>query len=133
MKNNILVIGGTGKTGRKVVEKLKALDYPVRVVSRSASRPFDWNDQTTWANALEGIEKMYITYQPDLAVPGALDAIEALIKLAKRSGVKQAVLLSGKGEREAELCEQVVIHSGMDYTIVRASWFMQNFSESFFL
>jgi uncharacterized protein YbjT (DUF2867 family) len=133
MKNNILVIGGTGKTGRKVVEKLKALDYPVRVGSRSASPPFDWNDQTTWANALEGIEKMYITYQPDLAVPGALDAIEALIKLAKRSGVKQAVLLSGKGEREAELSEQVVIHSGMDYTIVRASWFMQNFSESFFL
>ncbi|MEQ9165825.1 MAG: NAD(P)H-binding protein [Fulvivirga sp.] len=133
MKNNILVIGGTGKTGRKVVEKLKALDYPVRVGSRSASRPFDWNDQTTWANALEGIEKMYITYQPDLAVPGALDSIEALIKLAKRSGVKQAVLLSGKGEREAELSEQVVIHSGMDYTIVRASWFMQNFSESFFL
>uniref|UniRef100_UPI00404B955B SDR family oxidoreductase n=1 Tax=Fulvivirga sp. TaxID=1931237 RepID=UPI00404B955B len=133
MKNNILVIGGTGKTGRKVVEKLNELDYPVRVGSRSASRPFDWNDQTTWANALEGIEKMYITYQPDLAVPGALDAIEDLIKLAKRSGVKQAVLLSGKGEREAELSEQVVIHSGLDYTIVRASWFMQNFSESFFL
>ncbi|MTI41667.1 NAD(P)H-binding protein [Fulvivirga lutimaris] len=133
MKNNILVIGGTGKTGRKVVEKLKALDYPVRVGSRSASPSFDWNDQTTWANALEGIEKMYITYQPDLAVPGALDAIEAMIKLAKRSGVKKAVLLSGKGEREAELSEQVAIHSGMDYTIVRASWFMQNFSESFFL
>ncbi|MEQ8477458.1 NAD(P)H-binding protein [Fulvivirga sp.] len=133
MKNNILVIGGTGKTGRKVVEKLKALDYPVRVGSRSASPSFDWNDQTTWTNALEDIEKMYITYQPDLAVPGALDAIEDLIKLAKRSGVKKAVLLSGKGEREAELSEQVVIHSGMDYTIVRASWFMQNFSESFFL
>ena len=133
MKNNILVIGGTGKTGRKVVEQLKTLNYPVRIGSRSASIPFDWNDETTWAKALEGIEKMYITYQPDLAVPGALDSIEALIKLAKRSGVKKAVLLSGKGEREAELCEQVVIHSGMDYTIVRASWFMQNFSESFFL
>ncbi|WP_323756035.1 NmrA family NAD(P)-binding protein [Roseivirga sp.] len=133
MKNNILVIGGMGKTGRKVVEQLKTQNYPVRIGSRRASIPFDWNDETTWGKALEGIEKMYITYQPDLAVPGALDSIEALIKQAKRSGVKKAVLLSGKGEREAELCEQVVIHSGMDYTIVRASWFMQNFSESFFL
>ncbi len=76
---------------------------------------------------------MYITFQPDLAVPGALEAIEGLTKEAKRSGLRKLVLLSGKGEREAELCEQVVIHSGIDFTIVRASWFNQNFSESFFL
>ena len=82
---------------------------------------------------MQGMDKVYITYQPDLAVPGALETIEELTKQAKRCGVKKLVLLSGKGEREAELCEQVVIHSGLDYTIVRASWFNQNFSESFFL
>lgn len=132
-KVNYLIIGGTGKTGRKVVKSLQQLHQNVRIGSRSAEVPFDWNDDSTWEAALEGIDRMYITYQPDLAVPGALEAIEKLIKLAKNAAVKKVVLLSGKGEREAELCEQVVIHSGIDYTIVRASWFNQNFSESFFL
>ena len=133
MKSNILVIGGTGKTGRKVVQKLQALNQNVRVGSRNQDPSFDWQDPNSWPAALEGMEKMYVTFQPDLAVPGALDAIEALTKQAIKSRVKKMVLLSGKGEKEAELCEQVVIHSGLDYTIVRASWFNQNFSESFFL
>ena len=131
--NKILVIGGTGKTGRKVVERLDKMGHDVRVGSRSANPAFDWGNSETWSSALEGMDKVYITYQPDLAVPGALEAIELLTKKAAKSGVKKMVLLSGKGEREAELCEQVIIHSGLDYTIVRASWFMQNFSESFFL
>lgn len=133
MTSNILVIGGTGKTGRKVVQNLQALQQNVSVGSRKASPAFDWQDPSGWANALEGIEKMYVTFQPDLAVPGALDAIEALTRQARKSDIKKIVLLSGKGEREAELCEQVVMHSGINYTIVRASWFNQNFSESFFL
>ncbi|MEQ8217872.1 MAG: NAD(P)H-binding protein [Arenibacter sp.] len=135
MKNrsNILVIGGTGKTGRKVVNRLSAAGHKVRVGSRSASPAFDWEQPETWSQSLKGMDKVYITFQPDLAVPGALEAIEELIRKAKQSEVKKVVLLSGKGEREAELCEQVVIHSGLDYTIVRASWFNQNFSESFFL
>lgn len=133
MKNNILVIGGTGKTGRKVVEKLQAKGHNVRIGSRSATPSFDWEKPEEWGKALEGIEKVYVTFQPDLAVPGALEAIEELVRQAKQQGIQKMVLLSGKGEREAELCEQVVIHSGMDHTIVRASWFMQNFSESFFL
>ena len=133
MKNNILVIGGTGKTGRKVAERLTKLGQEVRIGSRSESPAFDWQDQQTWGPALKGMEMVYITFQPDLAVPGALDAIEGLTKVAKQKGIKKVVLLSGKGEREAELCEQVVMHSGLNYTIVRASWFNQNFSESFFL
>ncbi|WP_420578655.1 NAD(P)H-binding protein [Ekhidna sp.] len=133
MNNQILVIGGTGKTGRKVVTQLEKRGHQVRVGSRSATPAFDWEDPKTWSPALEGMDKVYITFQPDLAVPGALDAIEGLTKKAAQAGVKKLVLLSGKGEREAELSEQVVMHSGLDYTIVRASWFMQNFSESFFL
>lgn len=133
MKTNLLVIGGTGKTGRKVVQQLQERGQFVRVGSRKAQPPFDWQQPATWSPALEGIDSVYITFQPDLAVPGALAAIEGLVHEARQQGVKKLVLLSGKGEKGAELCEQVVMHAGMDYTLVRASWFMQNFSESFFL
>ena len=133
MKNNILVIGGTGKTGRKVADRLIQQGITVRIGSRSASPAFDWQDASTWPKALEGMDKVYITFQPDLAVPGALEAIEGLSKVAKQQGIQKLVLLSGKGEREAELCEQVIIHSGIDYTIIRANWFNQNFSEGFLL
>lgn len=133
MKENILVLGGTGKTGKRVVERLKKLGHNVRIGSRAATPSFDWGKPEDWMQVLEGMDKVYITYQPDLAVPGALDAIEELVRKAKKASIKKLVLLSGKGEREAELCEQVVIHSGIDYTIVRASWFNQNFSEDLLL
>ena len=133
MKKNILVIGGTGKTGKRIVKLLGEKGHNIRIGSRSATPAFDWHQPEGWAAALEGMESVYITYQPDLAVPGALEAIEELVKQAKRAGVKRLVLLSGKGEREAQLCEQVVIHSGLEYTIVRANWFNQNFSENFLL
>ena len=130
---NILVIGGTGKTGRRVVEQLKKKGIEPKIGSRNASPSFDWDDKDTWVNTLNGIEKMYVTYYPDLAVPGAKEKIESLTYLAKELGIKKMVLLSGKGETEAEACENIVINSGMDYSIVRASWFNQNWSESFFL
>ncbi len=133
MKSNILVLGGKGKTGRRIVKRLQNLEHNVRIGSRSESPAFDWDNPEGWSAALDGMEKVYITFQPDLAVPGALEAIEGLVTIARRKNIKKLVLLSGKGEREAELCEQVVINSGIDYTIVRASWFNQNFSESFFL
>nr|WP_299344634.1 NAD(P)H-binding protein [Allomuricauda sp.] len=133
MRKNVLVLGGKGKTGKRVVEVLKQMGHNVRIGSRSENPAFDWDNSETWTPALEGMDAVYITFQPDLAVPGALEAIEGLTKVATQQGVKKLVLLSGKGEREAELCEQVVINCGLDYTIVRASWFNQNFSESFFL
>lgn len=133
MKTNILVIGGTGKTGRRVVEQLQKKGIEPRVGSRSAIPSFDWDNKDTWVEALGGIEKMYVTYYPDLAVPGAKEAIESLTYLAKELGVKKMVLLSGKDEIEAEACEKIVMNSGIGYTIVRASWFNQNWSESFFL
>lgn len=131
--SNILVIGGTGKTGRKVVKGLKKQNQKVRVGARSSTPAFDWHDPATWPGALAGMDKVYIVYYPDLAVPGAYEAIKGLTEEAKKAGVKKAVLLSGKGEKEAERCEQVVAGSGLDYTLVRASWFNQNFSESFLM
>lgn len=133
MKSNILVIGGTGKTGRRVVQRLKNKGKEPRVGARKASPSFDWDNKDTWVAALTGVEKMYVSYYPDLAVPGAKETIQSLTYLAKELGVKKMVLLSGKGETEAEACEKIVINSGIDYTIVRASWFNQNWSESFFL
>ncbi|MEY8849233.1 SDR family oxidoreductase [Psychroserpens sp. XS_ASV72] len=133
MKTDILVIGATGKTGSRVVKQLQNRGIEPRLGSRSASPSFDWNNKDTWIEAIEGIKKMYITYYPDLAVPGAKEAIESLTYLAKELGVEKLVLLSGKGETEAEACEKIIINSGVDYTIVRASWFNQNWSESFFL
>lgn len=133
MKRNILVLGGTGKTGRRVVERLNILGHNVRVGSRRETPGFDWDYPSGWPAVLEGIESVYITYQPDLAVPGAKEAVTALTKVAKQKGIKKLVLLSGKGEVEAERCEQIVLNSGINSTIIRASWFNQNFSESFFL
>ena len=113
-----LVLGGTGKTGRRVADRLKHLDHDVRISSRSNDPPFDWNDARTWSGALEGVRRAYITYQPDLAVPGARECIEGFTAAAEKAGVEKLVLLSGKGETEAERCEEIVKASRISWTIV---------------
>ena len=133
MKSNILVIGGTGKTGRRVAENLKQQGHNVRAVGRKTEPAFDWDNQDTYAGALNDIDRAYIVYYPDLAVPGSRDAITTLTKKALEAGLEKVVLLSGKGEKEAEACEEIVANSGLNYTLVRASWFNQNFSEGAFL
>jgi len=132
-KNKTLVIGSMGKTGRRVVEKLTKLGWPVQGASRSSNPKFDWNDSTTWKPALKGIKSAYISFQPDLAIPGSVPIIQRFTETAVAQGVEQLVLLSGRGEVEAQLCEEVVIRSGVDWTIARASWFNQNFDEGNFL
>ncbi|MGH2821844.1 MAG: SDR family oxidoreductase, partial [Thermoleophilaceae bacterium] len=131
--NTTLVLGGTGKTGRRVAERLEARGVPVRVGSRSAEPPFDWEDRDTWAAALDGGGSVYISYYPDLAIPGAPDAVGSFAELAVERGVRRLVLLSGRGEEEAQRAERAVRDTGADWTIVRCSWFSQNFSESFLL
>ena len=133
MKHNILVIGGTGKTGRRVVERLTKQEHHVTVGSRKGTPAFDWEDHSTFAPALKGMNRAYIVYYPDLAVPGAKEAISAHTEAAVKAGLEKVVLLSGKGETEAEACEKIVANSGLNYTLVRASWFNQNFSEGPFL
>ena len=132
-KDLTLVLGGTGKTGRRVADRLKAKGKAVRIGSRSANPSFDWDQESTWDAALDGVTAVYITYAPDLAIPGAKDAIEMFVRKAKRLGVKRLVLLSGRGEEEAQACERVVQASGLEWTVVRASWFHQNFSEGAFI
>lgn len=128
-----LVLGGTGKTGRRIAEHLAARKVPVRIGSRSATPSFDWDDRGTWPAALADVDAIYISYHPDLAAPGATAAIGAFTELAVRSGVRRLVLLSGRGETEAQRCEEIVKNSGARWTVLRCSWFNQNFSENYLL
>jgi len=128
-----LVLGGTGKTGRRVARRLRARGIPVRVGSRSGQPPFDWGNRVTWAPALRDVNSAYVSYYPDIAAPGAVDTVGAFARLAVGRGVRRLVLLSGRGEAEAQRAEQAVRDSGADLTILRSTWFSQNFSEDYLL
>lgn len=128
----ILVIGGSGKTGRRVVERLSAQGATVRAASRNGPWVFDWARPETWGPTLAGADAVYITYAPDIALPGAVEVVRALIQRAGQEGVARMVLLTGRGEPEAQRAEAELMASDAAWTIIRASWFMQNFSESVF-
>ncbi len=128
----ILVLGGTGKTGRLIASKLNDKNISIRIGSRSARPAFDWNMVSSWKESLNGVEKVYLNYAPDLAIPGTRKVIKEFVEQAEYHGVKHVVLLSGRGETEAQACEKIVQKSGLDWTIVRASWFYQNFTEGSF-
>jgi uncharacterized protein YbjT (DUF2867 family) len=128
-----LVLGGNGKTGSRVAARLRELGRPVRIGSRTGDPRFDWADDTTWAPALRGVESAYISYYPDVSFPGAAERVGAFAKTAATSGARRLVLLSGRGEPDAEPSEQAVRDSGAEWTILRSSWFAQNFSEHFLL
>src|SRR6478609_4840246 len=124
-----LVLGGTGKTGRRVARRLSARGLSVRVASRSGSAPFDWADRNSWPRALAGVGALYLAYYPDLAAPGAAADVRHLSELAVASGVRRIVLLSGRGEQAVLPSEQAVRDCGAAFTILRCAFFCQNFSE----
>ncbi len=138
-KHPILVTGGTGTTGSRVVSRLRAQGAPVRVASRSGEPPFDWHDRTTWDSALEGVKAVYL-----VPLDGRL-LTRPFVERAARLGVERVVLLSGRGvdvpgySGEANLAgathvdgESAVRDSGLSWTILRPAWFAQNFSEGVF-
>lgn len=129
----ILVLGANGKTGRRVTQRLRELGNDVRACARSTETRFDWNDRATWPAALASVKQAYVTFQPDLAIPGALDTVSAFFDMALAHGAEHIVLLSGRGEEEAQAAEAALQRAGASWTILRCSWFMQNFSESFLL
>ncbi len=135
----ILVLGGTGKTGSRVVDALRARGAAVRVASRSAEQHFDWSDDSTWAPALAGASAVYLV--PLDGVPTG----PAFVRQAAAAGVERIVLLSARGtdtpgyfaaDDPANLArlelEAAVRDSGAQWTILRPGWFAQNFSEGFF-
>jgi uncharacterized protein YbjT (DUF2867 family) len=128
----ILLLGGEGKTGRPLAEQLRKKGIAVRIGSRSAAIPFDWRDPAGWLAALEGVTAVYIAYQPDLAVPGSDADLRHLAHLAAAAGVRRLVLLSGRGEDAAEAGEVALKEAGINWTVLRGSWFFQNFTEGLF-
>ncbi|HEU4578403.1 MAG TPA: hypothetical protein VFS67_09120 [Polyangiaceae bacterium] len=124
-----VILGGTGKTGRRIAHRLRARGLPVRSASRSGAPRFDWNDPTTWAPILEGAHSLYIAYPPDLAAPEAQAHIQAMAEQAVTKGIRKIVLLSGRGEPQCYPAERSVRESGAAFTILRCAWFAQNFSE----
>jgi len=127
-----LVLGASGKSGRRVASRLWERNVPVRPGGRTGHPPFDWRDRATWTPALEGAGAAYLSYQPDLALPGAAAAVTELTALAVDAGVERLVLLSRRGEAEAQLAEKGFHAAAPFGTVLRCSWFAQNFSEGEF-
>ena len=125
----VLVTSATGKTGRRVAERLRARGAAVRAGSRTGTVRFDWEDTDTWAPALAGADAAYVNYYPDLAAPGAVAAMEHFGRLAADAGVRRLTLLSGRGEPEAVHAEEALRASVAELTVIRASFFAQNFDE----
>ena len=132
-RSPILIIGKNAKTGMRVERRLQAQGYKTRAVSRSTSPAFDWEDPSTWREALEGAESAYVTFYPDLAIPTAEQTIRDFIAMAAETSLRHVVLLSGRGETGAECAEAVLQASSLDWNVIRANWFMQNFSEGFMI
>ena len=109
-----LVVGATGKTGRRVADRLLASGVPVRLGSRSATPRFDWEEPSTWPAALAGTAAAYGACYADSAVPGAPEAIAAFAERALEAGTRRIVLLSGRGEEEAQRAEEALRSSGAE-------------------
>lgn len=127
-----LVIGGAGKTGRRVAAQLGALDVPVRIGSRGGEPPFRWDDPATWTPALSGVGRVYLTY-PSPFTPGGAEQITAFAESAVALGVRRLAVLSSRGSYGVAMYEEGVIRSGADWTFVRPGWFNQNFDEGILL
>ncbi|TQJ05459.1 uncharacterized protein YbjT (DUF2867 family) [Amycolatopsis cihanbeyliensis] len=136
----ILVTGGTGRSGGRVVAQLKEKGIPVRVGSRTGEPPFDWTERSTWDAALDGVQTVYV-----VAFDGEL-LTRPFVSRCEERGIKRIVLLSGRGVDVPGYAgdnsaagdthidgEDAVRSSKLEWTIVRPAWFAQNFSEGFFI
>ncbi|MBT2588575.1 SDR family oxidoreductase [Arthrobacter sp. ISL-95] len=124
-----LILGGAGRSGSRILNRLTAASLPARPASRRTG--FDWDERATWAPALHGTTAAYVCFTPDLAFPGVPEKMEALGRLAATKGLERLVLLSGRGEEGARASEAALREGGVPTTVLRCSWFQQNFSEHF--
>ncbi|MBK3565845.1 NAD(P)H-binding protein [Streptomyces sp. MBT62] len=123
----MVVTGASGRTGRRVAEAARAAGLTVREASRAQG--FDWADRSTWADTLRGADAAYLVYPSDVGAPDAPGAVGMFAHEAVSLGVRRLVLLSSRGEERARPTEEALRGSGADWTVVRAAWFAQNFSE----
>ncbi|MDQ1015355.1 NmrA family transcriptional regulator [Streptomyces afghaniensis] len=123
----VVVTGASGRTGSRVARAAEAAGLTVRAASRATG--FDWWDRSTWADTLRGADAAYLAHPSDVGAPGAAEAVGDLAREAVGLGVRRLVLLSGRGEDQALPTEEALHASGADWTVLRAAWFAQNFSE----
>lgn len=127
----IVVLGATGKTGRRVVSRLRRTSHPVRAVSRSSEVRFEWADRSTWEVVLAGASAVY------LVPPRDHGQVAAFVDRATAAGVTRLVLVSDRavyklGAQDLLFGEREVRESGVEWTILRPGWFAQNFDEGVF-
>ncbi|MFE5186273.1 NmrA family transcriptional regulator [Streptomyces sp. NPDC056628] len=123
----VVVTGASGRTGSRVARAAGAAGFAVRAASRATG--FDWADPSTWGRTLRGADAAYLMYPTDIGDPAAAEGVGALAREAVGLGVRRLVLLSARGEDQALPAEEALKASGADWTVVRAAWFAQNFSE----
>ncbi len=145
MNNSVLVIGATGNLGSEVTRQLIAKGLKVRVGVRKPEQynvhssqvdavRFDFDDATSYASALESIEKLFLIALP--LDPDAPLVLAPVIQAAKQAGVKQIVFNSALGvdqNEEAPLrkVERLLEASDLAHTILRPNFFMDNFTSGF--
>lgn len=121
--STVLVLGATGKTGRRVTELLGPAARPA---SRSSATKFDWSLPNTWEPAVAGTTAVYVVPPENPA------ALAGFVPVAVKAGVTRLVLLSMRGAPEDDPFEAAIKNSGAEWTILRPTWFMQNFDEDMF-
>ncbi|MFD7510323.1 NAD(P)H-binding protein [Streptomyces sp. NPDC059853] len=134
-RNTHLVLGATGKTGRRIAARLRVRGIPVRAASRSSRVRFDWSEPDGWDTVLRDVDVAYVVPPP---VPGP---VHAFVARASAAGVRRLVLLSGRGAddwgdspfgKNMRSAEEAVRGSSLEWTLLRASNFAQNFDEDIF-
>lgn len=133
--NTTLVLGATGKTGRRILPRLRMQGIPARAASRSSTTRFDWSDPDSWDAALQGVSTVYVV------PPGVVGPAHGFVPRAEAAGVQRLVLLSGRGAdrwgdsefgRDMRDAEDAVRGSSLEWTILRPNNFAQNFDEDVF-
>lgn len=124
----IVITGGTGKTGRRLAQRLG--DRAV-AVSRHSQRRFEWEDRDTFGPVLEGARAIYLVAPP--GVSDLLPIMQPFLEQALSAGVSRFVLLSSSAIEEGGPL-MGAIHAWLrrrapQWLVLRPSWFMQNFSE----
>ncbi|MGC5628097.1 NAD(P)H-binding protein [Georgenia sp. Z1344] len=122
----ILVLGGTGTVGSRVVQQLRAAGVASRPAARGTEPPFDWGEPGTWDAALDGVHRLYLLLPDDGELP------DAFLEQAASAGVRRVVLHSDRGidvmsVERLQRAEAAVRGSGLEWAILRPDWFDQNF------
>lgn len=134
--STLLLLGGTGKTGRRLAERLEAQGHTARAVGRATTPRFDWRDESTWAPALRGVDGVFIVGPGSASDWSPL--LERFLATAAEQHVRHAVLLSARGveflsDGAVARAEAALKRSPLAWTILRPSHFAQNFTEAMFV